>query len=135
MEDLILALLSGTTEILIEVIVQFIVEVFIALIIRSIRNLAGESRAIDPTLAALGYLLLGAACGAGSVILFPHPIILPSKVHGISLVVSPVITGLIMSQIGLLHRRKGEDAVRIESFGYGFTFAFGVAVVRFVFVR
>jgi hypothetical protein len=36
---------------------------------------------------------------------------------------SPLITGLIKSQIGLVRRRKGEDAVRIESFGYGFTFA------------
>jgi hypothetical protein len=81
------------------------------------------------------HLLLGAACGVGSVLLFPHALVHPSRFHGISLVVSPVITGLIMSQTGLMRRRKGKETIRIESFGYGFTFALGVAVVRFLFVK
>ena len=40
-----------------------------------------------------------------------------------------------MSQIGILRRRKGKDSLQIESFGYGFTFALGVALIRFFFVR
>jgi hypothetical protein len=39
-----------------------------------------------------------------------------------------------MSQVGLVLRRKGKDSVQIESFGYGFTFALGVAIIRFFFV-
>jgi hypothetical protein len=114
---------------------QWIAESFIVLIIRSVRNVASESKAISPVLAALGYLLLGVGFGAVSVLLFPHPLVHPSKVHGISLVISPLITGLIMSQIGIVRRRGGGDAIRLESFGYGFTFAFGVAIIRFLFVR
>jgi hypothetical protein len=79
--------------------------------------------------------LLGVACGAVSVFFFPHPLIHPSKIHGISLLVSPVITGLIMAQVGLLLRRKDKNAVRIESFWYGFTFALGMAFIRFIFIR
>jgi hypothetical protein len=135
MEDFILALLSGAAEILIEVVFQWIAEAFTVLIIRSIRNAASESKAIGPVLAALGYLLLGVGFGTVSVLLFPHPLVHPSKLHGISLVVSPLITGLIMSQMGFLRRRKGEDPIQIESFGYGFTFALGVAVIRFLFVK
>ena len=135
MEDLLLAILSGAAELLIEVVFQVIGEAFIALIVRSIRNVVEESKAISPILAAFGYLLLGIACGVVSVLLFPHALVHPSKFHGISLVISPVITGLIMSQMGLMRRRRGKDPVRIESFGYGFTFALGVAVIRFLFVR
>jgi hypothetical protein len=132
MEDLFLAILSGAAELLIEVVLQIIGEALIALIVRSIRNLVEESKAVSPILAALGYLLLGAACGVGSVLLFPHALVHPSKFRGISLVISPVITGLIMSLTGLMRRRRGKDAIRIESFGYGFTFALGVAVIRFL---
>ena len=135
MEDLFLALLSGVAEILIEVAFQWLAESVIVLIIRSVRNVASHSEAMSPILAALGCLLLGVGFGSVSVLLFPHPLVHPSKVHGISLVVSPVITGLIMSQIGIVRRRRGGDATRIESFGYGFTFAFGMAIVRFLFVR
>jgi hypothetical protein len=86
-------------------------------------------------LAAAGYLLLGFACGAGSIFIFPHPFIHPSKIHGFSLLVSPILTGLIMAQVGLVRRRKDQREVRIESFWYGFTFAFGMALVRFLFVQ
>jgi hypothetical protein len=135
MEELILALLSGAAELVIEVVFQWIAEAIIMLIIRSVRNVARESKTISPILAAAGYLLLGVGFGAVSVLFFPHPLVHPSKVHGINLLVSPLITGLIMSQIGNMRRREGEDAIRIESFGYGFTFALGVAAIRFLFVR
>jgi hypothetical protein len=135
MEDLIFALLSGVAELLIEVIFELASETFTAFIIRSVRNLVGKSKAINPVFAEITYFLLGAVCGVGSVIAFPHPLVHPSRVHGISVVLAPIITGLIMSQIGLMRRRKGRDSVQIESFGYGFTFALGLAVVRFVFVN
>jgi hypothetical protein len=94
-----------------------------------------ESNVISPILAAVGYLLLCVIFGAISVFLIPHPMVRPSKIHGVSLIVSPVITGLIMSQVGVLLRRNGKKTVRIESFAYGFTFALGVAAVRFAYLR
>jgi hypothetical protein len=74
----------------------------------------------------LGYVLFG---------LFPHPLVHPSRIHGISLLVAPVTTGLMMSCIGSLLRRHDKKVVRIESFGYGFAFAFGMALVRLVLVK
>jgi hypothetical protein len=135
MEDLFLALLSGAAELLIEVVFQWIAEASAVAIIRSVRNANRESKVVSPVLAAAGYLLLGAGFGAVSVLFFPHPLVHPSKFHGISLVVSPIITGLIMSKIGLVRRSKNEDSLQIESFGYGLTFALGVALIRFFFVR
>jgi hypothetical protein len=134
MEELLAGLLSAIFEILAEVFIQVIFEAIISLISRSIRNLVEESETVSPILAAVGYLLLGFMCGGVSVFVFPHPLIHPSKIHGISLLISPILTGLVMAQMGLLRQRKNQKAVRIESFWYGFTFAFGIALVRFLFV-
>ncbi|WP_058185839.1 hypothetical protein [Terracidiphilus gabretensis] len=141
MDELILALLSGVGEILLEAVLQVIGEALTALIIRSVQNLAGDVRNVDresitisPVFAAAGYLLLGVGFGAISVHIFPHHMVQPSRIHGISLIVSPFITGSIMRQIGLARRRKGANTVQIESFWYGFTFALGVALIRFFFV-
>jgi hypothetical protein len=135
MDDVFFALLSAVAELLFEVFFQVVVEAVVALIVRSVRNVFEETNAINPILATIGYLLLGSAFGLASVRLFPHPFFQPSKFHGVSLVISPLITGMVMSQVGTMLRRKGKQAVRIESFGYGFTFALGVAIICFILVR
>jgi hypothetical protein len=135
MEEIVAAIFSGIAELLFEVFFQVIVEAVAALIARSFRSLFEKSNVINPVLAALGYLIFGLTIGAVSLHLFPHPLIHPSRFHGISLVISPVITGLVMSQIGVVVRRKGGQPVRIESFGYGFTLALGLAAVRFMFLK
>jgi hypothetical protein len=40
-----------------------------------------------------------------------------------------------MSRVGLSLRRQGQKATQIESLGYGFIFAFGMALVRFIFAK
>jgi len=135
MEDLLLAVLSAFAELLFEVLFQVVLEEMVALVLRSVRNLFEESNTINPILAGAGYFLLGTLLGIASLRLFPHPLVHPSRFHGISLVISPLVTGLIMSQLGGLLRRKGKQSVRIESFGYGFIFALGLAIIRFFFSR
>jgi hypothetical protein len=135
MDELLAGLLSAVAELLFEVLFQVVVEALVALIVQSLRNVFEEPDAVNPILAAIGYLLLGIVFGFASLLLFPHPLFHPSKFHGISLVISPVITGLVMSWVGSTLRRRGRQAVRIESFGYGFTFALGMAIIRFTFAR
>jgi hypothetical protein len=135
MEDIFLALLSAAAELLFEVFFQVVLETIVALIARSIRSVFTQPIAIDPILAAIGYLLLGISFGTVSLHFFPHPLVHTSRFHGISLMLSPAITGFVMSQVGVLLRLKGKRAVRIESFGYGFTFALGLAIIRFFFSR
>jgi hypothetical protein len=135
MEDFFLLLLSAVADLLFEVLFQVVAEEVVALMARFIRHAFQETRPIHPLLAAIGYLLLGSTFGIVSLLLFPHPFFQPSKFHGISLVISPVITGFFMSQVGIMLRRTGKRAVQIESFGYGFTFALGLAIIRFAFAR
>jgi hypothetical protein len=135
MEDFFLLLLSAVADLLFEVVFQVVAEEVVALAVRFIRNAFQETRPIPPIPAATGHLLLGSAFGIVSLLLFPHPLFQPSQFHGISLVISPVITGLFMSQVGIILRRTGKRTVQIESFGYGFTFALGLAIVRFAFAK
>ena len=67
--------------------------------------------------------------------ILPNPLVHPSKSHGISLLISPVITGLVMGLTGRIVRRRGKTPVQIESFAYGFTFAFAFALIRILMVR
>jgi hypothetical protein len=70
-----------------------------------------------------------------SLIFFPHPIVHPSKLHGISLFVSPVLAGVMMAGVGSLLRRRDKEVIQLESFRYGFALAFGMAAVRFLFAK
>jgi len=135
MEALVLLVLAGAAELFAEVLFELLGEELTALAVRFFRKLVGESKAIRPILAAVGYLLIGVAYGALSVGFYRRPLIHPTRSHGASLVISPVITGLIVARIGLVRKRNDKDVVRVESFQYGFSLAFGVAAVRFLFAR
>jgi len=89
----------------------------------------------NPVLGALAYAGSGAAAGVLSLIPFPAHFVHSPRFHGISLLVAPLLTGLVMSTVGSFLRKKGKVVVRIESFGYGFVFAFGMALVRFLLAK
>jgi hypothetical protein len=135
MDDFLLILLSGLFDIFVEVFLQVVAESVVALFDRWFQNLFTESKARSPIAAAIGYFFLGLVFGVLSILVAPHPLVRPSKIHGLSLLISPLITGLIMSQIGVWIRRRDIRTVRIESFAYGAIFALGVATVRFLWLR
>jgi hypothetical protein len=85
----------------------------------------------------IGFLfaVFGAAMGLMSTAIFPHPLVHPSRFHGISLIISPAITGLAMFGTGRLVQKLGRKPTRIETFWIGFIFAFAIALVRLVLVK
>ena len=89
----------------------------------------------NPALACIGYVFLGGVVGGLSLVLFPHPLVHPSRVPGLSVVISPILAGLGMSLVGSTLRKRKKKAMQIESFGHGFAFAFRMAFVRFFFTR
>ena len=135
MEELLAALLYGLFELFAEVILEVIFEAVVSLFVRIIRSVFEGVDSESPVLAAFGYLVLGLFSGLASVFFLPHHLVHQSRFHGISLLISPLITGLIMSQVGALLRRKDKTTVRIESFFYGFTFALGIAIIRLALVK
>jgi hypothetical protein len=134
MEEFLLQLLLVFIELFGEVLFEIVGEALLDLAQRVMAEVFETSRSIRPEFASLGYALLGVLAGGLSVLIFPHPLVRPSKIHGISLLVSPLVTGLVMFLIGSMLRRQGKKVVQIESFGYGFAFALGMALMRYFFV-
>lgn len=135
MDDLLGGLIAIIAEVLAEALLETVGELLVSFLLRTCRGLFIEFLELSPPFFAIGLAILGGVTGALSVIFFPHPLFHPSPVHGVSLVISPVLTGLVMSQIGSAQRRRGRESTPIESFWYGFVFALAMAAMRFVTVR
>ena len=131
MEDLLLELLAFVVEAVFEYLVMALVDSLLRVFKEVFEP--SETRSRGPALA--GYALIGLALGCLSLLLFPHPLVHPSRIHGISLLVSPVIAGLMMSWMGAAFRRREMKVTNLESFGCGFAFAFGVALARFLLAK
>jgi len=135
MDEILFALLSGLIELFLEAFFELVAAAILDLVSRAVARVFEGLEISSPVLASVGYGLVGVLTGGLSLLIFPHPLVHPSRIHGISLLVSPVIAGVVMSVIGSILRERDKKVVRIESFGYGFAFAFGIAVVRFFFAK
>jgi hypothetical protein len=114
---------------------QFATELLGSLIWRGVLAVFDTTEFKSPALACIGHVFLGGVVGGLSLLLFPHPLVHPSRVPGLSVIVSPIIAGLGMSLVGSARRKQNKKVLQIESFGYGFSFALGMALVRFFFVK
>ena len=121
-------------EFLFEFIFEFILEILIQILAElGLHSIKEAYRERNPFFALFGYLLLGLLSGGVSVLLFPHSFIRSQRFHGISLVIIPLLGGAVMSGIGMLRRRRGDELIQLDSFSYGAVFAFGMALIRFLF--
>jgi hypothetical protein len=111
MEELLLNLLDAIAEIFLEVLLEFVSEMMMDLIFRGLRKFSRPVSWSSPFLAAFLFVLPGAVIGLLSVFVFPHPLLHPSRVHGISLLISPLLTGLAMSQVEHILRRHGREVL------------------------
>lgn len=131
MEDLLSALIGALLEIFGEAILEIVSALVASFLVRLLRPLFRTFSLSGPWEAALISAVLGTCLGVLSMAVFPHPIVHPSRLHGLSLILSPLLTGLAMSQIGNAIQKRRRKTVQIESFAYGFLFALAVAAVRF----
>ena len=132
---LLLAIAELFADILAEVLLEMILEVITSLLARVFGKFFDAIFAYGPYFTAATVTALGIVSGYLSLMVFPHRLIHLSKLHGVSLLISPLLTGLVMFQIGRMLRDRGRRTTRIESFTYGYIFAFAVALIRFVSVR
>jgi hypothetical protein len=135
MEELLGAILAGIAELAAEILLEAVFAELAGILSRAFRLFKVKVRRAEPVVATATFGLVGICFGFLSVWFFPHHLVHPTRVHGISLLISPILTGLLMAQIGRTVRRWGRQSVRIESFGYGFIFALAMALVRFWLVR
>ena len=130
MEIILECILNVLGDFLLQLICELVTEFGIRRLTES-----AESEKCMPVIAFFGYGLLGLLFGGLSLLLFPHPFVRSSKFHGISLLITPFLTGLAMSGMGWLRKRQGKVVLRIDTFAYGFIFAFGMALIRLLFTK
>lgn len=92
-----------------------------------------RSRA-HPVLAGAGVLLLGGLAGAITRFIWPARIFQPGPVRGVTLFLSPLVTGVVMDRYGEWREGLGASRSYIATFWGGALFAFGMALVRFLWV-
>lgn len=120
-------------EMLFEACLQIFGEVLVELGLRSLAQPFEKRESRNPVLAFVGYFIFGAVTGGVSLLLFPRSFVSHSRFHGLSLFLAPLLAGLTMSGLGRWRQRHGKPVYRLDSFAYGFIFAFGMALVRFYF--
>jgi hypothetical protein len=130
MDELLFQILLALAEVFFEALLELAGEALLDVLSRVGADVFKSAEPPHPILSCLVWALLGAAAGATSLVIFPHPLFHRSKFHGISLILSPVAAGMAMSAVGAMLRKRGKQVVQIESFPFAFAFAFGMALVR-----
>lgn len=119
-------------EIFGEFILQFVFEALSEVGLRMFSRSSTRAPA-SPWLAVVGYVLLGALCGALSLWLLPTFVVKSHIGRAVSLVVTPVLAGAAMALVGAWRRQRGEALLRLDRFAYGYAFALAMAAIRFSF--
>ena len=122
-------------QVVFEALLQIFGELLVELGLRSATEPFADRESRNPLLAGFGYAALGLLAGGLSLIFFPRALLRGTGLHGVGLLVTPLLAGGAMSMLGAWRRRRGERLFRLDRFGYAFVFAFGMALVRFLFTK
>ena len=102
-------------ELLLQIFLEFLVQVvggvLLDLILHTISRVPRLTKSLNSLQTPFLFFVAGCAIGGFSIWVFPQAFIRSSTLHGISLVITPVIAGLVMSAIGWFRLRKGKLVV------------------------
>jgi hypothetical protein len=129
--EILLQVLWWLIEFLCELLLQAFGEIIAEQIGRTLVEPFRRRKPIHPWLAAIVYCSFGAIAGAISLWLLPTLFISTHWLRIVNLVLTPVISGLVMARLGTWRRGRDEKTIRLDTFAYGFLFAFSMALVRF----
>lgn len=126
-------------DILLEILLQFVIEIFgqllfealAEMVIRIFAKAFGFERPQNNLPAGFGYVALAGVSGYISVAMFPHYFLTHPELRIANLLISPVIVGFLMGLRGRRLMKKQKESIRLDSFAYGFLFAFVFGMVRF----
>lgn len=122
-------------EIIFEFLVQFIFEIFGELIARGFKYLRRESPAFNLISILFGYGLLAALFGSFSFLISQHHFIQNPNLRLINLFATPTLIGALMHIRGKFLKKRSKSPIAIDSFGFGFYFAFIFGLIRFFFAN
>src|SRR5260370_38292122 len=92
-------------EFFIEFVLQIVGEVFVEVALQRFSGVAWARKSFDATRAVLMYCGLGVITGWLSIMIFPHSFIRSSRLHGISLLITPLLARSTMAVVGVTRLR------------------------------
>lgn len=119
-------------ELLFWFLLEIVGEILVALPLHAFARFIRDRSVFLNGITCIGF---GLIVGLLSIWTFPQAFVRSTTLHGISLLITPTLAGLTMAAIGYIRRRQGKSVVYLESFSYGFLFAFTMALIRFIFTR
>jgi hypothetical protein len=122
-------------EILVELVLPLVTEIFAELALHGLTRMVRTSAVARIVLTALMYFGAGLVAGFFSLLIWPTAFARSSTLPGISLVITPLLGGILMSYIAWLRVRTWDWTIRLETFAYGFLFAFAMALLRLLFAQ
>jgi hypothetical protein len=123
-------------EALIEFCGEFALELLFELLMSLGIHTAPRRKApSNPWLAAAAYLFVGAVIGGASLLIAPNLFVKSPPGRIANLILAPIFSGLCMWSIGAWRAKRGKDIYRVDTFWYGYLFAFGIGLSRFLLTR
>ena len=122
-------------QLVLEILGQILFEFATAFGFESLKDSVRREREVTPLLASFGHFLMGSMAGVVSLVLFGSRLTQRALFPGISLIASPLGTGLAMHWLGEFWRERGRDRPVLFTFRGGAVFAFGMALVRFLYLE
>jgi hypothetical protein len=84
-----------------------------------------------PWVASVGYAIFGLILGLLSLFAFPEYLVHSGGLRIANLILTPMVVGACMAALGAWRVKRGDNALRIDKFAYGYLFALSIAIVRF----
>jgi hypothetical protein len=128
---------------LLELLVYFLLDLFgnvsIELILEWLFNRlpAAIRRALSlenhPIVQAIVWCFVGMGVGGLSLLIYGQPFFPRGRFPGLSLLLSPLVTGAVMEFVGRRRAARGKPPLPLSNFRNGAAFALGFALIRFFF--
>ena len=122
-------------EILLELVLPLFAELLAELALHQLGQIPWIRKTGRVVLTAIMYFGVGLVAGFISILIFPKAFARSSTLPGISLVITPILGGVLMSYIAWFRVRTWDWTIRLETFAYGFLFAFAMTWLRFLFTQ
>jgi hypothetical protein len=117
-----------------EILLQLVGEFFVELGFHSVGDAFRQRSRTHPVLAALGIVILGALGGVVTSVIWPTRLFSHNPVLGLSLLISPALSALVMDRFGRWRESRGHARSYVSTYWGGALFAFAMALVRLLWV-
>ncbi len=122
-------------DVLLELIVEIFGEVLFGIAGAILEEAISDDNQSSRIPAVAGHFLMGAIAGVVSLAVLRQQVVPHVVIPGLSLIVAPIGTGILLELLGRWWVRRGNVRMALFTFWGGFCFGLGMALVRFAYTE